>query len=197
MFDLTSIFSKKYGYVEMSLILRAFHFASTKHCDQRRKGIRQEPYVNHPIDVINILWSVGGVRDTNTLVAGILHDTVEDTDTSLKEIEINFGLRIAMIVNDLTDNPLLSNKEQKEEQVRKAPHMLYESKLVKLADKISNVQAIMYSPPSWSIERSRAYCDVCKRVVDNMVGTNQFLEKRFYEVYEACIHVLEQKINDN
>ncbi|MEJ5224703.1 MAG: HD domain-containing protein, partial [Anaerolineales bacterium] len=68
------------------LLLKALRFSAEKHRDQRRKDSTQSPYINHPIQVAELLWDVGGVRDPATLIAAVLHDTIEDTDATAEEI---------------------------------------------------------------------------------------------------------------
>ena len=60
-------------------LLIALHFSADKHRHQRRKDRAESPYINHPIEVATMLATVGGVTDIHTLVAAILHDTIEDT----------------------------------------------------------------------------------------------------------------------
>ncbi len=83
---------------DISLILRALSFSARKHKNQRRKGAEGSPYINHPIDVAETLWKVGCVRDISVIVAAILHDTVEDTETTLAEIEEHFGPVVRSLV---------------------------------------------------------------------------------------------------
>ena len=77
------------------LILRAIDFAARKHRDQRRKDEEASPYINHPISVSLLLADIGGIADAEVLSAAILHDTLEDTDTTTEELEAVFGMRIA------------------------------------------------------------------------------------------------------
>ena len=92
------------------LLLDALSFSASKHRNQRRKDMEKSPYINHPIDVAHLLWRVGNVRDVTVLLASILHDTIEDTDTSPAEISELFGedvlsfallLGKAFVVSDL------------------------------------------------------------------------------------------------
>ena len=107
---------------DFSLFVKALQFATLKHRDQRRKGSKQRPYINHPIQVMEILWTTGGVRDTNTLVAALLHDTVEDTGVSPQEISELFGDDVRGLVMEVTDNKLLPKPVRKILQVTDAPH---------------------------------------------------------------------------
>jgi guanosine-3',5'-bis(diphosphate) 3'-pyrophosphohydrolase len=82
----------------VGLILKALDFAARKHRDQRRKDKRASPYINHPIQLAKVLWEEGGVVDPVTIAAALLHDTIEDTETSLQELRGDFGDEIADIV---------------------------------------------------------------------------------------------------
>lgn len=164
-------------------MLQALRFASLKHRDQRRKDEEQSPYINHLIDVANILWFEGHVHEPETLMAAILHDTVEDTKTNFVELERHFGKVVADLVAEVTDDTSLSAKERKEAQVRHAPQASEGAKQIKLADKISNLRDIYRKPPrGWSQARQQAYFEWAQRVVAGIRGTNAELEKAFDEI---------------
>ncbi len=171
---------------ELSLFIKAIRFASEKHKDQRRKGKEASPYINHPILVADILWSIGGIRDYKVLISAILHDTVEDTNTSPDDIESIFGKDIRKIVEEVTDDKSLPKMDRKRLQIETASHKSLEAKLVKLGDKISNIQDILKNPPvDWSIERRNEYLEWAKAVVDEIRGTNITLENYFDEYYKS------------
>jgi len=167
----------------MEIVLRAAAFAAEKHRHQRRKDEEASPYINHPVQVAHILVQEN-VEDPEVLAAALLHDTIEDTNTSLEELEIVFGYEIAVIVNECTDNKKLNKLERKQAQIDHAAHISHKAKLVKLADKIANVSDIDGAPPAgWSLERKREYFDWAKRVVDQMRGVHPKLEARFDAEY--------------
>ena len=162
------------------LLFKALAFASEKHRNQRRKDADASPYINHPIALANVLANEAGVNDTDVLCAAILHDTVEDTETSYDELVSTFGLKIADIVMEVTDDKSLHWTERKEAQVNHAPHISREAKLVKLADKICNLRDMLACPPAnWKIERRVAYFHWAARVVEGMRGTNASMETIF------------------
>ena len=170
---------------DTGLVLKALAFAAHKHRDQRRKGIEASPYINHPIAVANILWHEGGVTDAVVLAAAVLHDTVEDTETTLQELKHEFGPQIAAVVMEVTDNQALAPIERKRAQVEKAPHLTHMAKQVKLADKLCNLRDILTAPPAgWDIGRKQRYFDWAKEVVNAIRGTNDLLEQAFDEVFE-------------
>jgi GTP diphosphokinase / guanosine-3',5'-bis(diphosphate) 3'-diphosphatase len=162
------------------LLLHAALFAADRHRDQRRKGSDARPYINHPLEVANLLSDIGGIEDPEVLAAAILHDTVEDTETSEAELKKLFGKRIASIVMEVTDDKSLEKAERKRLQIEHAPHLTPDAKAVKLADKISNITEVIGDPPKdWSNERRREYIDWAIKVVDGLRGVNPKLEERF------------------
>lgn len=161
-------------------LLLALRFASLKHRDQRRKDEEQSPYINHLIDVASILWFEGRVRTPEILMAGILHDTLEDTNTTRDELANHFGDTITRFVEEVTDDISLSAKERKEAQVRQAAGASRGAKLIKLADKISNLRDINRKPPrGWSSRRQQAYFEWAQQVMEQLRGTNPHLEEAF------------------
>lgn len=163
----------------METVLRAAAFAAEKHRLQKRKDAESSPYINHPIQLAHILVEAH-IEDPVVLAAALLHDTIEDTNTTLDEIEIVFGQEIAQIVQECSDDKALNKLERKQAQIDHAAKVSHKAKLVKLADKIANVGDIHRTPPAgWSQERKREYFDWARKVVDQMRGTNAILEARF------------------
>ena len=168
---------------DLALTLAAASFAAIKHRHQRRKN-GDIPYVNHPLEVARILSADGGVRDGATLAAAILHDTVEDTDTTIDELERKFGAKIAGIVAEVTDDKQLTKVERKRLQVEHAPRMTDEARLVKLADKIHNLRDLAIAPPpAWSDERIQGYFCWAYHVVQALGDVNPALERIAAEVF--------------
>jgi guanosine-3',5'-bis(diphosphate) 3'-pyrophosphohydrolase len=164
----------------IGLILKALRFSAEKHTDQRRKDAKSSPYINHPIQVAETLWTIGEVRDVTLLLASILHDTIEDTETSPDEIKAEFGEDVLSLVLEVTDDKSLSKEIRKQLQVETAPHKSRNAKLLKLADKICNVRDITASPPSdWSLERKQEYLLWSEKVVAGLRGVNERLENRY------------------
>jgi guanosine-3',5'-bis(diphosphate) 3'-pyrophosphohydrolase len=161
-------------------IVKAAQFAAEKHKNQRRKDADASPYINHPLALASVLAVEGGIENPDVICAALLHDTIEDTKTSAEELEAIFGGKVTGIVLEVTDNKNLDKAVRKEEQVRHAPHISAEAKLVKLADKICNLRDILASPPSdWSAERKRAYFEWAARVVAGLRGVHPGLEAVF------------------
>jgi guanosine-3',5'-bis(diphosphate) 3'-pyrophosphohydrolase len=171
---------------DLGSVLEAMAFAAQKHRDQRRKDREASPYINHPIDLANILVNEAGVTDAVTVVAAILHDTVEDTDTSVDELGARFGAEVTAIVAEVTDDKTLPKAERKRMQEVHAPTASFRAQQVKLADKISNLRDIVRSPPeTWSLERRRDYFEWAKRVADGVRGRHARLEELFDQAYQA------------
>ncbi|MCL2160946.1 MAG: HD domain-containing protein [Betaproteobacteria bacterium] len=164
----------------MGIILRAARFAAEKHKDQQRKGEDGSPYIHHPLDVACLLATEGGIENPDVLVAALLHDTLEDTATTPAELIALFGEKIVGIVKEVSDDKSLPKEVRKEEQVRNAPGLSFEAKLVKLADKICNTRDILAFPPAdWSLARKQKYFDWATRVVSGLRGVHPVLEAVF------------------
>lgn len=152
--------------MDVSNVLRAALFAAEKHKNQRRKDAEASPYINHPIALANLLATEGGVTDTDVLCAALLHDTIEDTETTADELREIFGDAVTDIVLEVTDDKSLPKAERKHLQIEHAAHASPQAKLVKLADKICNLRDILASPPAdWSVERKQEYFDWSVKVV--------------------------------
>lgn len=159
---------------------RALDFAARKHVHQRRKGELEEPYINHLADVTRLLAAATEGRDTVLVLAGLLHDTIEDTETTFDELEAEFGREVAGVVAEVTDDKNLHKAERKRLQVEKAPAKSDRAKMLKLADKTSNLHSIIHAPPvDWSLERKREYFEWARDVVAGCRGVNEYLEKEF------------------
>ena len=171
---------------DTTLILRAASFAAHKHRDQRRKDAAASPYINHPLTLASVLAVEGNVTDAATLCAALLHDTIEDTDTTADELEHEFGAEIRRVVEEVTDDKTLPKAARKRAQVEHAAHISEKAKLVKLADKIANLRDVATAPPSgWSLERRQEYFDWAKEVVDQLRGAHPALEAVFDAAYAA------------
>lgn len=158
----------------------ALAFSATKHRDQRRKDVGASPYINHPIALVDVLVNEGGILNWDVLCAALLHDTIEDTQTTAEELTKAFGKNVASIVLEVTDDKALPKEERKLQQIAHAAHSSHEAKLVKLADKICNLRDILASPPSgWDVKRKQAYFEWAAAVVAGIRGSNSKLEKVF------------------
>lgn len=157
------------------LVTAAAHFAAMKHRSQKRKTAAGDsvPYIEHPLDAMNILAQCG-VTDPEVLAAAVLHDTVEDTDTTLEEIAERFGPRVAALVAECSDDKALDKITRKRQQLEHAPSASPGAALVKLADKVSNCAG--KKPDSWSKETSEGYNKWCFAVCQFLFGHNTQLD---------------------
>ena len=162
------------------LVVRPAEFAARRHSDQRRKGSAAEPYVNHLTEVAGLLAEATDGRDPALVAAGFLHDTLEDTPTTREELETQFGPEIAAIVAEVTDDKSLPKAERKLLQVATTGKKSDHAKLLKIADKTSNLRALAASPPAgWDRARLLDYVDWAEQVVAHCRGLNEFLERAF------------------
>jgi guanosine-3',5'-bis(diphosphate) 3'-pyrophosphohydrolase len=184
--------SEPHEYMEsVGWILRAVHFAAIKHSGQKRKGKDHSPYINHPIQVAMTLWEQGGVRDPIILQAAILHDTLEDTETTFDELSHGFGKQVASIVREVTDDKSLPKAVRKQMQIEHAASLTREAKLVKLADKICNIQDVVNdSPHDWDHSRRVEYLDWAEKVVERLSGVHPGLERLFFESLQQGREIL-------
>lgn len=165
---------------ELARILRAASFAADKHSNQRRKNVGASPYINHPLAVATCLANEVGVTDLELLTAALLHDTVEDTDTSLHELTECFGSSISALVAEVTDDKSLPKARRKELQIEHAPHKSAAAKQLKIADKICNIRDLdPDSPAVWDLARKIQYIDWAERVVAGCRGVNPALDLLF------------------
>jgi len=177
---------------EIAQLLKAVCFSAHKHQNQRRKDEEASPYINHPIEVAELIANIGEVSDLPTLLAAILHDTVEDTGTTFSDLEELFGRDVRLLVAEMTDDKNLPKDERKQLQIEHARRLSARAKQVKIADKICNVRDVIHTPPPhWSGERRREYLQWAKKVVEGCRGSNAKLERRFDEVFQEGWRILE------
>ncbi|XP_062845911.1 guanosine-3',5'-bis(diphosphate) 3'-pyrophosphohydrolase MESH1 [Trichomycterus rosablanca] len=169
---------------ELNILLETINFAAEKHRNQRRKDPDATPYINHPIGVARILSYEGGITDIEVLQAALLHDTVEDTDTTFEELKAKFGDTVARIVQEVTDDKTLPKQERKLLQVEHARHCSQQAKLVKLADKLYNLRDLnRCTPVGWTAERVQEYFVWAAQVVKGIRGTNAALEEKLAQLF--------------
>jgi guanosine-3',5'-bis(diphosphate) 3'-pyrophosphohydrolase len=173
--------------IELKLLVKALTFAANKHRNQRRKNVDAFPYINHPISLANILCNEVHITDINVICSALLHDTVEDTETTAEELVIEFGQVISDIVMEVTDDKTIEVKQRRKQlQIEHASHISDPAKLLKLADKISNLRDLANDPPAdWGAKRQRDYFDWSKQVIDQLRGVHPELESLFDQAYSG------------
>ena len=168
---------------DLELLVKATEFAAEKHKNQRRKDADKTPYINHPIEVAAELTRAG-ITDVSVLIAALLHDTVEDTNTTFSELETVFGSHVAGIVGECTDDKGLQKVQRKKFQIIHSGEISKSGKLVKLADKYSNMKGLYINPPAkWSKEVIKGYAYWSYAVVKEMKNTNEILERKLDEEF--------------
>lgn len=168
----------------MDLVLSAASFACDRHRTQRRLGRTSTPYINHPIHVAETLGRVGGVTDPSILAAAILHDVLEDTETSYEDLVTCFGPTVANYVNEVSDDKTLDKVQRKRVQVAKAGSLSYGARVIKLADKLDNLSSLQADPPrGWAQERVEGYICWAYHVIKSFGKTNVGLETELYKLF--------------
>jgi (p)ppGpp synthase/HD superfamily hydrolase len=172
-------------------ILAAARFAAEKHAQQKRKGAMGEPYFNHLLEVAELAAASSNELDVELIMAAFLHDTVEDTNVTLRELEQNFGSEVAGLVAEMTDDKSLPKEQRKSLQVQNAHNKSPRAQTLKVADKISNLRAILTSPPvGWSTARKREYAEWANQVVSRLSAPNPVLKKEFDKIYAEISDLL-------
>lgn len=165
------------SFTETRRVFGALRFAADRHRDQRRKDAEASPYINHPIALAEALISIGGTTDPVVLCAALLHDIIEDTNTTREELWDRFGRDVTDVVLDVTDDKGLPKEVRKRLQIVNAPNLSRRAKLVKLADLLCNLTDLASSPPAdWPPERRSAYADWAEAVLAGLRGANAELE---------------------
>lgn len=183
---------------DLTFFLKALNFSAEKHRHQRRKDTAASPYINHPIEVANILWTVGDVHDEAAIIAAILHDTIEDTNTTPEEIRLSFGDEVLGLVLEVSDDKSLPKQERKQKQITHSPHLSRRAKQIKLADKICNVHDIAFAPPDhWPRQRRIDYLQWAQAVIDGLRGTNAQLEQFFDNTLAQARQKLTEENNND
>ena len=169
---------------DLQLILSAARYAADKHSSQRRKGEAGEPYVNHLLEVADLVASALNEPDPHLIMAALLHDTVEDVGVTRQDLIEQFGEDVASLVMEVTDDKNLPKAERKRLQVEHAPHKTPRAQMIKLADKTSNLRSILKSAPSnWDYERKKQYFEWARSVVEALSAPNPLLRTEFDRAY--------------
>ncbi|HEY4374648.1 MAG TPA: HD domain-containing protein [Burkholderiales bacterium] len=171
----------------MTRVTQALDFACRKHAGQRRKGADQEPYVNHLAEVADLVAQATQGQDADLVIAAFLHDTVEDQGVKREEIVRMFGEDVAKLVMEVTDDKSLRKDERKRLQVEHAAHISRRARILKIADKTSNLRSMRFSPPPWTESRKRRYFAWANAVVGGARGVNPWIDAAFDHEYEAAV----------
>lgn len=171
---------------DIDRIIDAIIFSAEKHRSQVRKDPEQTPYIIHPMGVAHSLMAVGKVRDPDSIIGGLLHDTVEDTQTTFEEIEQAFGIRVANFIREVTDDKTLPKEVRKQLQIEHAPGLSAGAAQIKLADKIYNLKDLATNPPiDWEVKRIDEYFQWAQAVVNALPWVNAPLKEMADEVIQS------------
>jgi len=166
---------------------QAADYAARQHSAQRRKGTSAEPYINHLTEVAAMLAEATEGADPVLVMGGMLHDTLEDTDATSEDLAARFGPEVAALVAEVTDDKSLPKDVRKRQQIEKTPSKSRRAKLLKIADKTSNLRSLVHSPPAgWTDERLRDYVVWAADVVRSCRGLNAKLEAQFDAAYDTA-----------
>jgi GTP diphosphokinase / guanosine-3',5'-bis(diphosphate) 3'-diphosphatase len=169
---------------DLGRLLDALNFAAQRHIHQRRKDALASPYINHPIALAHLLATTGGVTDLAVLQAAVLHDTLEDTETTEAELRAAFGDAVTDLVLEVSDDKALPKARRKALQIAHAPDKSAGAALVKLADKTCNLRDLIETPPAdWPLARRQEYFDWAKQVVDGLPRVNAAMRAAFDQAY--------------
>jgi guanosine-3',5'-bis(diphosphate) 3'-pyrophosphohydrolase len=169
-------------------LARAYEFAARWHTDQKRKGIKAEPYINHLAEVALLVSESTDGADANLVLSAILHDTIEDTKATFNDLVSAFGQDVAELVKEVTDDKTIPKAQRKRLQVEHAPQLSRRARMIKIADKTSNLRSMLHSPPAdWPHERRQRYFAWAKAVVAGARGVNPAIEAAFDAEYEHAI----------
>jgi len=167
---------------EWIAVLRAADAAARWHVNQRRKGANQEPYINHLLEVATFVAVATEGKDPELVVAALLHDSIEDHEVPRAVLAEKFGEGVAALVEEVTDDKSLPKQERKQLQIEHAAKASRRAKILKLADKTSNLRSIAVSPPpDWSVKRRLEYVAWARSVTAGLIGVSDWLEAEFAE----------------
>jgi GTP diphosphokinase / guanosine-3',5'-bis(diphosphate) 3'-diphosphatase len=169
-------------------VLKAALFAAEKHANQRRRGARAQPYIQHPLEVALMVAQALPQRDTNLIQAALLHDCLEDAEVTYSQLEEEFGADVAALVLEVTDDKSLPKQTRKNLQVESAPRKSARAQYIRVADKISNLRSILNDPPiDWTPERQREYVRWAKAVIDRLTSPPPSLKEEFDWTYRRLM----------
>jgi guanosine-3',5'-bis(diphosphate) 3'-pyrophosphohydrolase len=166
----------------LRLVCEAAAFAAHRHSGQPRKGRGTEPYVNHLAEVANLLAAATEGKDAELVAAGWLHDTIEDTAMSAQGLAETFGRRVADLVVEVTDDMRLPKEQRRQKQVADAKKKSPGARLIKIADKISNIRARIRPRPSPEEREDLVdYLNWAEKVAEGCRGVSAMLDRTFDE----------------
>lgn len=168
----------------IKLYFEALEFAAWKHRFQKRKGARGIPYINHPIEVSSLIIKKLQEPPPELVMAAILHDTLEDTDTTPEELAEKFGEKVLHLVEEVSDDMHLPSKQRKQLQVEHAGALSMEARAIKIADKTCNIRDIVISKMQWPKVMKVNYIRWAIEVIQQISASHPPLEAEFIQVLQ-------------
>ena len=168
---------------DVERVLDGLSYAAECHQFQKRKNTKGTPYISHPIEVAESIITIGKVYDADIIIAALLHDTIEDTQATFHDIRARFGDKVEGYVREVTDDKSLSSAKRKKLQIIHAPQKSKGAAIVKLSDKLYNLNNLLRDPPvEWTRERIDQYFQWAQTVVDNLPDANKPLKEEVHNV---------------
>lgn len=177
-------------FLDISSLMSAIVFSARKHKNQRRKGSGNIPYVNHPLEVANLIAQTVGATNIALLAAAVLHDTLEDTRTTPDEIDQQFGKEVMVLVLEVSDDMSQPKFIRKSKQIETAGSLSDEAKIIRIADKTCNILDMLKTKYHWGNSQKREYMRWAKDVVKNCEGVNKKLEGEFENALYCAQEIL-------
>lgn len=179
---------RQYSPDDALLIRRAYRYAEEQHAGQlRRSG---EAYIIHPLSVAEILCDLG--LDTDSIIAGLLHDCIEDTATTVEDVKDMFGSAVALLVDGVTRLDKLKFENKEDEQMEDLRKMFVAMAkdirviLIKLADRLHNARTFQYLPPVKQQEKSLETMEIYAPLAHRLG-----MEEIKWELEEICLQYLD------
>lgn len=164
---------------DIVLLSKAYHQAAQWHTLQKRKGEAAEPYINHLIEVAALVTTATAGKDPSLSAAAVLHDSIEDAGVHYETLLKEFNQDVADLVLEVTDDKGLDKLVRKRTQIEATPRKSNRAKIIKLADKTSNLRSILTSPPPWPLERRQEYLGWARKVAEGAKGVNGWVDRIF------------------
>ncbi len=174
--------SKSLTESDVSMIRRAVSFAAEKHQSQFRKNDKKTPYIIHPIGVADHIMRIGDVYDVDVVIAALLHDVTDETGVTFEEIAAHFGLKVTGYIQEIIGDQTLSDKERQKRQIVEAPDSSAGASLIKMADKLHNLNTLMNNPSrGWTQGAIDSYFQWAEVVVDRLPSVNDSLKQAVHD----------------
>jgi (p)ppGpp synthase/HD superfamily hydrolase len=168
-------------------VLKAAETAARWHLHQKKKGATQEPFIAHLLEVASLVAEATEGSDPDLVIAALLHDSMEHQEVPRELIANEFGEDVARLVEECTDDRTLAEHERKRLQIANAPEASARAKVIKLADKTSNLRRLSRDPPpDWSVKRRLEYIAWARQVAAGLRGTHEWLDGQFDRAADAA-----------